>query len=113
MVSYETARRWVNHFGLRIAADLRKRRPKPHTTWHLDEVYLKIDGRMVDLWRAVDAEGEVLDQLRLFLHAGAYWLMWGLSASMPRRSTMARCAVRHVAPAAHQSRRPRRRDEDR
>jgi transposase-like protein len=30
-----------------IAADLRKRRPKPHTTWHLDEVYLKIAGRMV------------------------------------------------------------------
>jgi putative transposase len=39
-----------------IAADLRKRRLKPHTTWHLDEVYLKIDGRMVYLWRAVDAE---------------------------------------------------------
>ncbi len=40
-----------------------KRRPKPHTTWHLDEVYLKIDGRMLYLWRAVDAEGEVLDVL--------------------------------------------------
>ena len=62
-VSYETVRRWVNHFGPMIAADLRKRRPKPHTTWHLDEVYLKIDGRMVYLWRAVDAEGEVLDVL--------------------------------------------------
>ena len=32
-VSYETVRRWVNHFGPMIAADLRKRRPKPHTTW--------------------------------------------------------------------------------
>ena len=63
MVSYETVRRWVNHFGPKIAADLRKRRPKPPTTWHLDEVYLKIDGRMVYLWRAVDAEGEVLDVL--------------------------------------------------
>src|SRR5580698_6412811 len=62
-VSYETVRRWVNHFGPMIAADLRKRRMKPHTTWHLDEVYLKIDGRMVYLWRAVDAEGEVLDVL--------------------------------------------------
>jgi hypothetical protein len=62
-VSYETVRRWVNHFGPRIAADLRKRRLKPHTTWHLDEVYLKIGGRMVYLWRAVDAEGEVLDVL--------------------------------------------------
>jgi len=63
VVSYETVRRWVNHFGPKIAADLRKRRPKPHTTWHLDEVYLKIDGRMVYLWRAVDAEREVLDVL--------------------------------------------------
>src|SRR6195256_1908181 len=63
LVSYESVRRWVNHFGPMVAADLRKRRPKPHTTWHLDEVYLKIDGRMVYLWRAVDAEGEVLDVL--------------------------------------------------
>ena len=62
-VSYETVRRWVNHFGPKIAADLRKRRPKPHTTWHLDEVYLKIDGRLVYLWRAVDSEGKVLDVL--------------------------------------------------
>jgi transposase-like protein len=46
-----------------IAADLRRRRPKPHTTWHLDKVYLKIDGRMAYLWRAIDAEGEVLDVL--------------------------------------------------
>ena len=63
MVSYETVRRWVDHFGPMIAADLRKRRPKPYSTWHLDEVYLKIAGRMVYLWRAVDAEGEVLDVL--------------------------------------------------
>jgi putative transposase len=61
--SYETVRRWVNHFGSSIAADLRKRRPRPHSTWHLDEVYIKIDGRLVYLWRAVDAEGEVLDVL--------------------------------------------------
>ncbi len=61
-VSYETIRRWVNHFRPKIAADLCSR-PKPHTIWHLDEVYLKIDGRMVYLWRAVDGEGEVLDVL--------------------------------------------------
>ena len=61
LVSYENVRRWVNHFGPTIAADLRRRRSKPHTIWHLDEVYLKIDGRLVYLWRAVDAEGEVLD----------------------------------------------------
>jgi len=38
VVSYETVRRWVNHFGPKIAADLRKRRPNPHTIWHLDEL---------------------------------------------------------------------------
>jgi hypothetical protein len=48
-ISYETVRRWVNHFGPIIAAELRKRRPKPHSIWHLDEVYLKIDGCMVYL----------------------------------------------------------------
>jgi len=63
MVSYETARRWVKHFGPMIAADLRRRRPKPHTIWHLDEVFIKIDGQLFYLWRAVDAEGEVLDVL--------------------------------------------------
>jgi len=62
-VSYETVRRWVNDFGPKIATDLRKHRPKPDTIWHLDEVYLKIDGRFVYLWRAVDAEGDVLDVL--------------------------------------------------
>ena len=53
----------MNRFGPMIAADLRRLRLKPHTTWHLDDVYLKIDGRMVYLWRTVDAEGEVLDVL--------------------------------------------------
>jgi putative transposase len=62
-ISYETARRWVNHFGPIIAAELRRRRPKPHSIWHLEEVYLKIDGRLVYLWRALDAESDVLDVL--------------------------------------------------
>ncbi len=62
-VSYQTVRRWVNHFGPMIASELQKRRPKPHSIWHLDEVFLKIGGRIVYLWRAVDAEGEVLDVL--------------------------------------------------
>ena len=37
MVTYETVRRWVKYFGPEIAADLRRRRPKPHSTWHFDE----------------------------------------------------------------------------
>ena len=35
-------------------------RPKPHTIWHRDEIYLKIDGYLMQLWQAVDAEDEVL-----------------------------------------------------
>ncbi len=62
-VSYETIRRWVNHFRPLVAADLRRRRSRPYGTWHLDEVFLRINRRMVYLWRAVDAEGEVLDVL--------------------------------------------------
>jgi putative transposase len=52
----------VNHFEPKIAVDLRKRRPKPHTIWHL-EVYLKIDARLVYFLRTVDADGEVVDVL--------------------------------------------------
>jgi putative transposase len=62
-LSYETVRRWVNHFGPMIAADLRKRRPKPFSVWRLVEAYLRTDGRMVYLWRGLDSEGEVLDVL--------------------------------------------------
>jgi transposase-like protein len=53
----------MGHFGPKIAADLRNRRPKPHATRHLDEIHLKIDGRSVSLWRAVDREGGVPDVL--------------------------------------------------
>ena len=51
LVNRETPKRWrwVNHFGPMIADDLRKRRLRPHPASHMDEVYLKIDGRMVYL----------------------------------------------------------------
>src|SRR4051794_504901 len=62
-VTYETVRRWVLTFGPVIARGLRARRPKPHGRWHLDEVFVQIAGRQMYLWRAVDAEGEVLDVL--------------------------------------------------
>ena len=62
-VSYETIRRWVHVFGPVIARRLRARRPKPHGRWHLDEMFVRIDGKQLYLWRAVDAEGEVLDVL--------------------------------------------------
>lgn len=63
IVTYETVRRWVLAFGPVLARGLRARRPKPHTRWHLDEVFVRIGGKQLYLWRAVDAEGEVLDVL--------------------------------------------------
>jgi len=62
-VSYETIRRWVMAFGPAIARRLRAHRPMPHRRWHLDEMFVRIGGRQMYLWRAVDAEGEVLDVL--------------------------------------------------
>ncbi|WP_336491467.1 IS6 family transposase [Methylobacterium nigriterrae] len=62
-VMYESIRRWVLTFGPLIARGLRARRPKPHARWHLDEVFVRIGGKQMYLWRAVDAEGEVLDVL--------------------------------------------------
>jgi putative transposase len=62
-VSYETIRRWVLTFGPAIARRLRARRPLPHRIWHLDEMFARIGGKQMYMWRAVDAEGEVLDVL--------------------------------------------------
>src|ERR671931_1061690 len=61
--SYETVRRWVLKFGPVIARRLRRRRPRPSDRWHLDEMVVRIAGKRMYLWRAVDHEGEVLDML--------------------------------------------------
>src|SRR3989440_11159896 len=62
-VSYETVRRWVLKFGPGFARRLRRSRPRPSDRWHLDEMVVRIAGRQMYLWRAVDHEGEVLDML--------------------------------------------------
>ncbi len=62
-VSYETIRCWTLQFGRLFAQNLRRSRPKPTGRWHLDEMVVKIGGRRMYLWRAVDDEGEVLDML--------------------------------------------------
>ncbi len=62
-VSYETIRRWVFKFGPIFARELRRRRPSPSSTWHLDEMAIRIGGERFWLWRAVDEKGEVLDIL--------------------------------------------------
>lgn len=62
----ETVRHWWNRFGPLFAADVRRQRVSRmrgfrQWKWHLDEVYVKINGEMHCLWRAVDQEGEVLE----------------------------------------------------
>jgi putative transposase len=65
-ISYETVRYWWNRFGPMFAAEIRKKRvdymrSHTHWRWHLDEMYVRINGEMHYLWRAVDHEGEVLE----------------------------------------------------
>ena len=65
-ICHETVRLWWNRFGPLFASHIRKRRVKQfsgyrHWRWHLDEVFVKINGERHYLWRAVDHEGEVLE----------------------------------------------------
>ena len=59
----ESIRRWALKFGPAFARNLRRLRPRPTGTWHLDEVVICIQGKRMYLWRAVDSEGEVMDLL--------------------------------------------------
>jgi putative transposase len=63
IVSYETIRQWCAKFGQTYANALRRRRARPGDKWHLDEVFIKINGKTHYLWRAVDQNGNVLDIL--------------------------------------------------
>ena len=65
-ICHETVRYWWNKFGLMFANEIRKKRIHPshnysNWKWHLDEVFVKINGETHYLWRAVDHEGEVLE----------------------------------------------------
>jgi putative transposase len=65
-ISHETVRFWWNWFGPIFATEIRKRRVAhmsayPQWRWHLDEVFVKVNGKLCYLWRAVDHEGEVLE----------------------------------------------------
>jgi putative transposase len=65
-ICHETVRHWRNRFGPMFAADIRRQRVSRmrgfrHWRWHLDEMYVKLHGEVVYLWRAVDQEGEILE----------------------------------------------------
>jgi putative transposase len=61
VVTHESLRNWCQKFGAEFARRLRRRRPRPGDTWHLDEVFIWIRGGLHHLWRAVDQHGVVLD----------------------------------------------------
>src|SRR6516164_1118019 len=63
VVTHESIRHWCLKFGADFASRLRRRRPQPGDTWHLDEVFIRIRGVLHYLWRAVDQHGVVLDIL--------------------------------------------------
>jgi len=65
-ISHESVRFWWNRFGPMFASEIRKKRAErlrsgPQWQWHLDEMFVKINGERHYLWRAVDHEGEVLE----------------------------------------------------
>ena len=63
IVTYEAIRKWCLKFGQAYANQLRRRRPRPGDKWHLDEVFLTINGARHYFWRAVDQDGNILDIL--------------------------------------------------
>jgi putative transposase len=63
IVSHETVRRWCGKFGQQYANTLCRRQPRHGDTWHLDEVFIKVNGERKYLWRAVDQDGLGLDVL--------------------------------------------------
>ena len=62
-VTYETIRQWCRTFGHAYARRLRQRRGPLGDTWHLDELFVSLNGRQQYLWRAVDEDGDLLDIL--------------------------------------------------
>ncbi|WP_260600074.1 IS6 family transposase [Sphingomonas endolithica] len=65
-ICHKTVRMWWNRFGPTFAGDIRRQRVSRmrgfrHWRWHLDEMYVKLNGEMVYLWRAVDHEGEIFE----------------------------------------------------
>jgi putative transposase len=80
-VSHEAIRKWGRKFGQDYANRLRRRRPQPGDKWHLDEVFLTINGERHYLWRAVDQDDNA-------------WTSSSRSGATSRqqRSSFARCS---------------------
>jgi putative transposase len=97
VVSHETVRQWCAKFGPAYARELRRRKPQAGDKWHLDEMFMKINGGWQYLWRAVDQESNVLDilvQSRRDAKA-AKWLF--------RKLLKRQCRTPRVSASSHQS----------
>lgn len=109
IVSRETVRRWVNRFGRHFASCIKRDRPAARDKWHLDEVVVPINGVKFWLWRAIDANGDVLDILvqkkinakaaRRFLKRliGRFSTPWAMVTDKLRSYTN---PIRHLTPTA-------------
>ena len=90
-ICHETVRFWWNRFGPMFAAEIRKRRVHNRSyslwRWHLDEVFVRINGEMHYFWRAVDHEGEVLEVFATKppqgWPKGSKWWKWDLHVHSP------------------------------
>ena len=92
-ISHETVRFWWNRFGPMFAAEIRKKRVAhmrgyPQWRFYLDEVFVKVNGKLCYLWRAVDHEGEVLEAAsggEVYSTLAMEWQRWrGLRPSAKR-----------------------------
>ena len=72
ILTYETVREWCLKFGQHYANDLRRRSPRPGDRWHLDEVFLKINGRIHYLWRVFDQDA-------------TFWTSWSKAKEIRKR----------------------------
>ena len=92
-VTYETIRQWCLTFGPDYARTFRRRRGQQGDTWHLDELFVTLNGRQQYLWRAVDEDGDMLD------------ILGAIAPESSRRGTVlseiAETARRGAAPADH------------
>ncbi|MEQ3730319.1 MAG: IS6 family transposase [Tateyamaria sp.] len=106
IVSRETIRLWVNRFGAHFAACVRRDRPRPNDKWHLDEVVIPINGVKHWLWRAVDANGDVLDILvqgRRNAKAAKRFMVKLITQFGPPRVAITDKLRSYIKPIAHQA----------
>ena len=105
IVSHESIRRWSLKFGPRYRRRLKRREGRLGDTWHVDEVFIKIRGRLHYLWRAVDQDGDVIDilvQRRRDAKAAKRFFNRALSAQGAEPRSLITDKLRSYSPAAQE-----------